>query len=129
MTERAPLRPAPLPPTAAWERVAALADVPAGSLVAARLADGRQLCLANHDGTVFAVLDRCTHQAFPLSVGELLPDGTIECAWHGARFDGASGCVCNGPATEDVETFDVRIADGEVYVRAGDGKRERGDGG
>ena len=40
-----------------------------------------------HGGRIGAVTDLCTHQAFPMSEGTLEPDGTIECAWHGARFD------------------------------------------
>jgi len=102
---------------AGFEWVARLGDVPAGMLLAVRSAAGHEICLVNHDGDVSAVQDRCTHQAFPLSVGELLPDGTIQCAWHGARFDGETGCVCEGPATEPVPVYEVLVLNDDVYVK------------
>jgi 3-phenylpropionate/trans-cinnamate dioxygenase ferredoxin subunit len=100
-----------------FERVARLDDVPTGTLLAVRTAGGEEVCLANHDGDVYAVQDRCTHQAFPLSVGELLADGTIQCAWHGARFDGETGCACEGPATEPVPVYEVLVLDDDIYVK------------
>ena len=64
-----------------------------------------------------AVEDSCTHQAFPISAGELLPDGSIECPWHGARFDCMTGEVLQGPATEAIQTYEVQVEDGIVQVR------------
>ena len=100
---------------AAFVAVAPLADVPPGTLLGVTLPDGTPICLANVDGTVRAVHDGCTHQAFTLSSGELA-DGCIECAWHGARFDAATGAVRRGPACDPVATYEVRVADGVVAV-------------
>jgi nitrite reductase/ring-hydroxylating ferredoxin subunit len=102
----------------AFERVASVSDVMHRGLLGVTLASGERVCLAVQDGEVFGVLDRCTHQAFPLSEGELTPEGHIVCAWHGAEFDPRSGHVCRGPAAEDVECVEVRVESGEVYVRA-----------
>jgi 3-phenylpropionate/trans-cinnamate dioxygenase ferredoxin subunit len=110
------------------QRVARLADVPPGALLAVTTADGERICLVNlgDDGAdeVHAVHDGCTHQAFPLSAGELLPDGSIECPWHGARFDCRTGAVCAGPACEPVRVYEVEVADGEVYVTTGAGRAD-----
>ena len=61
-----------------------------------------------------------------MSLGDVLPDGTIQCAWHGARFDCATGAVRQGPATDPLPVFAVRIEEGAIFVgppcpRIGDG--------
>jgi 3-phenylpropionate/trans-cinnamate dioxygenase ferredoxin component len=117
----APTSGSPLPaPTAR------LADFPPDGLLPATLADGTPVCLVRHEGAVYALHDRCTHADFSLSAGELLADGTVQCLWHGARFDCRSGAVRQGPATDDVPTFAVRIEGDEVYVESG--SREPGVG-
>jgi 3-phenylpropionate/trans-cinnamate dioxygenase ferredoxin subunit len=68
---------------------------------------------------VFALHDRCTHADYSLSAGELLPDGTVQCLWHGARFDCRSGAVRQGPATDAVATLAVRVEGEDVFVESG----------
>lgn len=96
--------------------VIALADLPEDTLLAAQLPDGTPLCLARVDGAVHAVHDCCTHQSFPMSAGELLPDGSLECAWHGARFDPVTGQPRRGPACEALRVYRVLVLDGIVHV-------------
>lgn len=43
-------------------------------------------------GRAAALLDRCPHRNVPLSLGEVAPDGTLQCAYHGWRFDGDGAC-------------------------------------
>jgi nitrite reductase/ring-hydroxylating ferredoxin subunit len=93
-------------------------DLPPGTLLAVTLPNGESVCLVNHDGDVRALEDNCSHQDFPLSEGELLEDGTVECVWHGARFDCRSGAACAGPARTPVATYDVRVEDGTIHVGA-----------
>ena len=45
------------------------------------------------DGRVVAYDDRCAHKRFPLSKGRLMPDGILECAYHGLCYDSAGSCV------------------------------------
>ena len=99
-----------------FELVAHVADVPEGELLRVERADGEAICLANLGGEILAVSDVCTHQDFPMSSGALRPDGTIECAWHGARFDCRTGAVRFPPADEPLPVFAVRVADGKIYV-------------
>ena len=96
--------------------VARLEDLAPGTLLRVELADGTPVCLGNHDGRLFALHDRCTHADFSLSAGELMPDGRVQCLWHGAVFDGITGAVCRGPATDPVPTFAVHVLDGQVFV-------------
>lgn len=100
-----------------YQPVARLDELPDGSLLGVTLANGDPVCLANAAGTIFAVRNVCTHQDFPMSDGTLLPGCVIECAWHGAKFDIATGAVIAQPATEPLAVYEVRIADGRVLVR------------
>lgn len=99
--------------------VASLEELPPGSLRAVTLASGTRVCLANIDGEIVAMRDVCSHQAFPLSAGTLLPGGVLECAWHGARFDCRTGEPIAPPAEEPVERYAVDVRDGMIYVREG----------
>ena len=67
------------------------------------------------DGTVYALRDECTHQAVPLSDGQVA-DGAIECWMHGSRFDLASGRALSRPATQPVDVYPVRIEGDDVFV-------------
>jgi 3-phenylpropionate/trans-cinnamate dioxygenase ferredoxin component len=99
-----------------YHRAAALADVPDGTMVSVQLETGERVCLFNFRGEIGAVSDTCPHQEFPMCDGTLLEDGTIECAWHGARFDRVTGDVRRHPATEPLPVFEVRVSDGHVFV-------------
>ena len=110
---------------AEFERVCAASDVPPGTLKAVTLSDGTRACVGNAGGRFFAVSDRCPHQKFPLSDGELTPEGAIVCSWHGASYDCTTGRGIRGPlrgadreaALGRVTVFGVRVTDGGVYVR------------
>ena len=103
-------------PPAGWARAAALADVPEGGLLGVAIG-ARRVCLTRSGGAVTALDDRCPHAEFSLAAGELLADDSVECAWHGARFDRATGAVLQGPACEPVPVYDVLLLDGDVHVR------------
>ena len=96
--------------------VAAATDVPEGELLAVTLPDGTSVCLFNRAGELGAVGGVCTHAEFAMADGVLRPDGTIECVWHGARFDCRTGSVRRHPATEPLPVFAVRVQDGRVLV-------------
>lgn len=99
-----------------FESVAAVSEVPSEGVLGITKLGGERVCLINHGGRISAVADRCSHQDFEMSLGDVLPDGSIQCAWHGARFDCITGGVRQGPATEGLRVFDVRIEDGMVLV-------------
>lgn len=109
-----------------FESVAKIEEIPEEGTLGIVKATGEAVCLIRHGGRITAVSDTCTHQEFAISLGDVLADGTIQCAWHGARFDSASGAVRQGPATEPLPVFEVRIENGMVLVgsacpRYGDG--------
>ena len=101
--------------------VAALDDVPEMGVLGVEGPGGKAICLVRFEGRVAAFADECTHQAFPLSAGEVLADGTLECAWHGARFDCLTGAVKRDPATDPLTPYPVRVDGDRVLVGPLDG--------
>ncbi len=98
-----------------WTSVASVVDVPPGELkaVATRRVG---IVLANVDGDIYALEDRCSHQDYPLSAGTL-EDGQLECPFHGARFDARTGRATGLPAVAPVRSFPVEVRGGSVFVR------------
>src|SRR5262245_49424616 len=79
------------------------------------------------DGDIAAFDDRCSHKRFPLSKGRLMADGTLECAYHGLRYDTSGKCVMipshpTGPISPQAKVigFPVIEQDGLVWVWPGD---------
>jgi 3-phenylpropionate/trans-cinnamate dioxygenase ferredoxin component len=103
--------------------VAALEDIPEMGVLGVEGPDGRALCLVRFGGQVTAFADECTHQAFPLSAGEVHADGTLECVWHGARFDCLTGAVRQDPATDALTPYRVRVDGDRVLVSLPEGER------
>lgn len=103
-------------PGPGWVRVADAADVPAGALRAVQTAAER-IVLANVEGDLHALEDRCSHQDYPLASGTL--DGAeLECPFHGAKFDVRTGRALQLPAVRPVRRFEVAVRGGQVYVKA-----------
>lgn len=99
-----------------FEALAAIADLPDGTLLGVERSDGEQVCLFNYQGTIGAVGNVCTHAQFLLSDGTLRNDGNLECAWHGAWYDCRTGEVRRGPAEDPVSVFSVRVQEGRILV-------------
>lgn len=100
-----------------WHDLASIHDLPDDGVLGVALPNGERVCLVRCGDAIAALRDECTHQAMPLSAGEVLPDGTIECPWHGARFDCRSGAVRRGPAADDVAVYAVRVEGDRVLVQ------------
>lgn len=98
------------------EDIVAADDIAEGSLHEHVLADGTPICVFRFQGKVGAVSNICTHAEFLMSDGFLNNDGTLECGWHGARFDCRSGAVKRQPADVPLPVFDVAVENGRVLV-------------
>jgi 3-phenylpropionate/trans-cinnamate dioxygenase ferredoxin subunit len=96
--------------------VAAASEIAEGGLLGVTLPDGTLVCLYKQQGEIGAVGGRCTHAEFAMADGALHGDGTIECAWHGARFDCRTGAVRRHPATDPLPVYAVRVEHGRVLV-------------
>lgn len=105
--------------TGRFEAVARVDDVPEGGLLGVVTQHGERICLINCGGEIHAVRNNCTHQDFPMDEGVVLETGrgcVIECAWHGAQFDCATGAVRREPAVDPLPVFEVQVEDGVIYV-------------
>jgi nitrite reductase/ring-hydroxylating ferredoxin subunit len=77
--------------------------------------DTKELAIANVDGEFFAFDNSCTHEACPLSEGDL--DGyELTCACHGSQFDVRTGAVLSPPALDPVTTYPVRVEGDTILV-------------
>ena len=77
---------------------------------------GITIAVANVAGTFHAFDDTCTHRQCSLAEGDL-EGSTVICPCHGSEFDVESGEVLRGPASEPVETFEVRLENGNLEVK------------
>ena len=72
----------------------------------------------NLDGTLYTLLDTCSHEDFELSSGVFDPGGaSVECILHGARFDVRDGRALCAPAYEPVAKFPVKVETGGIFTR------------
>jgi phenylpropionate dioxygenase-like ring-hydroxylating dioxygenase large terminal subunit len=77
------------------------------------------------DGRLFALRDICPHRGVPLSAGRIMPEGSVECPYHGWRFKGDGQCSkipsLTGQETLDIDkikvrSYPVREQDGLIWV-------------
>src|SRR5215831_16017036 len=68
-----------------------------------------RISVARVGNRLYAFDDLCTcaHEACPLS-GGLLTGTTIMCQCHGSRFEITTGAVINGPATKELNVYEVQ---------------------
>ncbi len=98
-----------------FKAAAKTADLSAGEMKRV-LIDGKEILLANLDGTFYATDDICTHADANLSDGEL--DGElVECPLHAACFNVKTGKAETDPAEEDLQTYEVKVEGDEVLIK------------
>jgi 3-phenylpropionate/trans-cinnamate dioxygenase ferredoxin subunit len=79
--------------------------------------DSARIALVRIGEEFFALGDRCSHEDYSLSEGEVWPDECeIECPRHGSMFDLRTGEACSLPATKPVPTYEVEVTGGDVTV-------------
>jgi len=98
-----------------FEPVASVGELAEGMVLQRVRASGDAVCLVRYRGEISALSDICTHEHFSMSLGDLLEDGTLQCAWHGARYDCRNGEVKQVPATAPLPVFQVRL-DGDTIL-------------
>jgi 3-phenylpropionate/trans-cinnamate dioxygenase ferredoxin component len=105
-----------LEPSSEFEAVASVGEMPEGTTLQRVRSGGDAVCLVRHNGEISALSDICTHQHFSMSLGDVLGDGTLQCAWHGARYDCRTGEVKQDPATSPLPVFQVRLEGDKILV-------------
>lgn len=79
----------------------------------------RRIVLAHTDNGYAAFGDGCTHRGGSLADGVLI-GGTVQCLWHGSRFDCATGEAVCGPARKPVPTYKVTEDQNGIAITVGD---------
>jgi nitrite reductase (NADH) small subunit len=100
-----------------WAAICKVADIP--SLGARRVARAAGLPVAvfrNAQDEVFALLDRCPHQAGPLSQG-IVSGRRVACPLHNWNINLEDGCV-HAPDSGSTPHFACRTENGTVYLDA-----------
>jgi len=98
-----------------WVRALPEADVPDDSPIAVE-AEGRQVMLYRHRGSLYAIDNICSHAGGLLSRGTVA-ELTVTCPLHGSRFGLADGSVSRGPASQPQPVLPTRIRNGWIEVR------------
>jgi 3-phenylpropionate/trans-cinnamate dioxygenase ferredoxin subunit len=100
----------------AFEAVATVGELNEGMVLQRVRSTGDAICLVRQNGEISALSDTCTHQHFSMSQGDLLHDGTLQCAWHGARYDCRTGEVKQVPAVSPLPVFQLRLEGDNILV-------------
>ena len=94
-----------------WYFAGLSTDITKGEMVRIEIA-GEPISLGrDKNGVVFAMRDICPHRAAPLSKG-CIKSGTVECPYHGWRFDVIDGACQEIPALtadQSVETEKIKV--------------------
>lgn len=104
--------------TGVWHPVAACGEIDDEDLIGVEVA-GRPVAVYNLGGEYFATAGLCTHEDEPLADGMVI-DGIIECPLHQGRFCVRTGKAKGAPASVDLATYPVKVADGRVFVQLPD---------
>jgi nitrite reductase/ring-hydroxylating ferredoxin subunit len=98
-----------------FEKVAETSELPAGGMKVVKVG-GTDVLVANVEGKIYAIGNKCTHVGGPLGKGKL-SGSVVECPWHGSEFDVKTGAVKKGPAVKPEPTFEVKVESSAVWVK------------
>lgn len=79
------------------------------------IVEGKEIAIVNLGGEIYALDDICTHAYASMADGYIEGD-CIECPLHGAQFNIKTGKVETPPATEDLNTYEVKIEGDNILV-------------
>jgi 3-phenylpropionate/trans-cinnamate dioxygenase ferredoxin component len=102
-------------------RVADQAELPANKMIMV-VVGGKEVLLANVDGSYYAIANKCSHFGGSLSKGSL--EGSIvTCPRHGAQFDVKTGqAIADAKigfikmSVKDEERYTVKVEGTDIFV-------------
>ena len=100
--------------SAEYIEAAKFSDIPENGIYKLKLR-GEPLILTRVNGEVFCVIDRCSHEDVPLSLGCIKGD-RIKCSYHGSHFSLRTGQPTDEPADSPIRVYPVKVEDSKVYV-------------
>ena len=98
-----------------WVRVCGESDISPVSPTSYDVC-GKKIMLVVMGDRVYAADRTCTHQDADMSLGFVSSEG-VRCPLHLSVFDLETGKPQNPPAQEAIATYNVKIEQGNVWVR------------
>lgn len=102
----------------AWHRAARVAELAERSVLGVEIGEDQVAIYRLEDG-YYATHNICTHQHAFMSDG-YVEKGCIECPLHQALFDVRTGEALEGPASEPLTTYPVKVENDEIFVELPD---------
>lgn len=99
-----------------WEDVLGEDELEGGKPTLVQLGDV-PLLVTRDGGRIVALDNVCTHAGGPLNEGTF-ENGCVTCPWHGSTFRLSDGAPVLGPASAPQPSYETRVRDGRVQVRA-----------
>lgn len=99
-----------------WQDALAESELEDGKPKLAALGD-IQVMVLRDGGNIVALDNTCTHAGGPLNEGTI-EAGCVTCPWHGSQFRLADGAAVHGPAAAPEPSYEARVQDGRVQLRA-----------
>jgi len=84
-----------------YYEAAQLDSLPQGEMISVRI-NQEEILIANIDGKIYAINDRCGHMNASLSLGKL-NGNIVECPLHKAQYDVTTGKCIAGPQMGGLE--------------------------
>jgi len=112
-------------------RLIAVEDLGASRVTVVEKSPHGALAVGISRGKPFAVSNRCRHLFASLGNGHVTDDGWLQCPWHAARYDVATGKMARGPqgafkplagavrattGARALKTFPVDVRDGAIWL-------------
>ena len=96
-----------------WKLVTTLSELDDGGCRVFRVS-GKQIALFSRAARIYACNNRCPHEGFPLSEGDLGDDRVLTCNWHNWKFNLESGENLYGG--DRLRVYSVEIRGDEVWI-------------
>jgi phenylpropionate dioxygenase-like ring-hydroxylating dioxygenase large terminal subunit len=108
----------------AWYVAATSKDLASRGIIGRKLLNEGIVLFRTEAGNISALRDGCIHRHAPLSLGKVVGE-TLQCGYHGARFDTAGHCVhipgqSSIPSKARVRCYPVMERYGFVWLWMGD---------
>lgn len=95
----------------------AAAEIPSSRRISAVRGPSYRVALINLGEALVALRDDCPHEGCSFTDSGMVVDSTIVCGCHGSRFELPSGRLIDGPAYDNLETFEItQIEEGYVLT-------------
>jgi nitrite reductase (NADH) small subunit len=98
-----------------WVRLCAVNEAPPRGEVMEASAGGKEICLANVEGTLHAMDNLCPHRGGPLGQG-WIEGKAVLCPWHAWAFDVDTG-VAEEPERATVAVFPLRTEGDAILLQ------------